>query len=732
MSIGIMPAEMSELVTRYVDSFEIDKDHALTCLRTLENTDSSPPGRNRDPLILMAYACMYYGCKRYSDALRNVRQAKGLFERKDNPLHFDALCVLEVSILSALSRIPQALERVNEYTPLSEGDCKRRLTLLSIDLYRTVGQYENAYLLVDGLRAEEHDEYQRDKLFLTQELCDRDQIGDHHSFCTHISSSYWNLLNGAESDQDEMCLLRSFGSELAFSYAWQGRMDLATSILSTLDGYEDDATNISCLAARALTLGSRQQFDEALESVSEERLRKPGIALEEAFVAQVVRLIVLHFAGHKRDAVPLAVRLSEYASCHPLLSLSTTAQLLMVSVFLWLSDYAQAQSMINRLVVEDDALFQRTGDRAVRACLEALIRYRQQGPESACKHLQDARSSLCSPNASLLIAGLCAAHHPLLGLIGTALDVDNIPSNITELLDHTRYFEAIAASSEILAPEQGAAFQRRFSRVDTGLTVLFEDVRKPLSISLFGGLSLVDRGNQVDLSNWSRSKSHQLFLRTVLEQGSDLPREATLKLLWPDLTRSAAANNYCVTISKMFRDLAKRCGDTDPSEIISRSTCGKIRLNVATCECDVAQFETAAIRARRCVLEHDHAAALQHFYHLVELYRGDLLVGDHDYPWLVIHRERYRKLYLDSMISACSLCLDLGQPNETHFFINAALKHDPGREAFYEMSLRAYKAMGRREDALNAYYECVEYLSESLGLDPSPEFQGLFSELLQT
>jgi DNA-binding SARP family transcriptional activator len=243
-------------------------------------------------------------------------------------------------------------------------------------------------------------------------------------------------------------------------------------------------------------------------------------------------------------------------------------------------------------------------------------------------------------------------------------------------------------------------------------------------------LSLFSNDEPVDLSGWSRSKAYQMLLRTVLEQGGDLPRDATIRLLWPDLEKCSAANNYYVTLSKLTHNLASRCSSEDMSDIIVRSTSGRVRLNVEICDCDIIQFEAATISARKCVLERDFISAFQHYYRMIEIYRGDLLVGDHDYPWLELHRARFRKQFFDSMVAACTLCLEVGQPDETHFFIDAALRHELGREAFYEMSVRAYKAVGRREDALNAYYEYVEYLQEKLGLDPSPEFQALFNDLL--
>jgi len=730
MSVVVMSREMTALVSRFIDSFFIDEEEARLCSINQVDPRNLTPEQKEDPLILMAYACVYYGCMRYTEALYNVRQAKRVFVREDNPFHYDALCVLEVMLLKVLSRIPQALECAHEHLKESEGPSRRMLNILSIQMYQTQGLYEEACLLIDGLLAKESDEFYKHRLILMRAVCDRDQSGDYQVFCSAISSAYWYALNETHHDEGARVLLALYGSELAFAYAWQGRMDLVASVLKDMKVQGDGQSSISHIIATTLNQCANQKFDEALLGLSDESVRSPGTSLEDVFLTNVTKLVIMHFAGHKREALPLAVRLSEFAKSHPASIMSGSAHLLLVSVLLWMYDFAQAETLLTQFVMEHTLTCMRPYEHAMYACLNALIALREQDHVRGHEFIQDARGYICDPNSSLMIAALCAIHPTLLGVLSNTLDIDSLPSNLTELLDHTRYHETVSVSCEMLSKEEGQLFQKRFTRVDAGMTAVSDDRSKPVVLQLFGGLSISMHGKQIDVSMWSRSKSHQLFLRTILEQGGDLPRDSTLALFWPNLSKTAASNNYYVTLGKMIRFLADKRAPDDDIEIITRATCGKVRLNLLVCECDVGHFDSAVISARKRVLERDYMSALQHYYRMVELYRGDLLVGDYEYRWLDVHRKRFRKQFLDSMVSASRICLELGQPHEAHFFIDAALRHDPGREAFYEMSLKAYKAMGRREDALNAYYECVEYLQDKLGLDPSPEFNALFNEIV--
>jgi len=719
-------------MSRFVDSFVIEQDSALKSLAKNEEASTTDVSACDDPLALMSYACMYYGALRYTEALHSLRRAKSLFMRKDNPLYYDALCVLEVMILRVLSRVPQALEKAHQYLQVCEGASRQKLCVLCVQMYRLAGDYQEANLLLEALMAQDTSKGQHELFHLLSSLAKRDQYGDHQGFCFNVSATYWHYLAESKYDKGVRSLLSQYGAELAYSYAWQGRTDLAGSVLQKIDPTDDNESYVFSLSAQAFCHSADQKFDDALDLLIDENMRVPGISFEDAFVIHIVRLLILHFAGHKREALPLAVKLSEFAKANPTLALSNTAHLLMVSVMLWMFDFLQAQELLDHFIADRDITTLRISEQALYACLRALIAHRMHDQGAVKRSLESARTALTSPNASVLVGALCAVHPTLLGIIAHLFGVDAIPANLIEVLDHVRYRDAIAQSSGMLSQDQRVMLQKRFTRIDTGVSIIFEEQTKPIVIKLFGGLSMTIQGEPIDLSGWARSKSHQLFLRTVLEQGADLPRDTTLMLLWPDLSKKAAANNYYVTLAKMCSYLEKKCGPPPQVEIISRATCGKVHLNLLMCECDVGRFDSAAIRARKSVLERDFDVALQHYYQLVELYRGDLLVGDYDYSWLELHRERYRKRYLDSMLAASNICLDVGQPSETHFFIDAALRQEPSREAFYDISLRAYKAMGRREDALNVYYECVEYLHDELGLDPSHEFQSLFNDLINS
>jgi DNA-binding SARP family transcriptional activator len=54
----------------------------------------------------------------------------------------------------------------------------------------------------------------------------------------------------------------------------------------------------------------------------------------------------------------------------------------------------------------------------------------------------------------------------------------------------------------------------------------------------------------------------------------------------------------------------------------------------------------------------------------------------------------------------------------------------PFRETGYQRLIRLHKAFGNRAEALRVYEDCRRLLASGLGVDPSPDTEALFLELV--
>lgn len=113
----------------------------------------------------------------------------------------------------------------------------------------------------------------------------------------------------------------------------------------------------------------------------------------------------------------------------------------------------------------------------------------------------------------------------------------------------------------------------------------------------------------------------------------------------------------------------------------------------------------------------------------VELYRGDFLEECYD-DWALYERERLRERYL----GALQYLLDYDQSRQAYDqALQSALllvRADPLREVAHRALMRLYYLLGRDADALRVFEQCRAALQAELGVEPEPETQSLYDELV--
>jgi DNA-binding SARP family transcriptional activator/predicted ATPase len=144
----------------------------------------------------------------------------------------------------------------------------------------------------------------------------------------------------------------------------------------------------------------------------------------------------------------------------------------------------------------------------------------------------------------------------------------------------------------------------------------------------------------------------------------------------------------------------------------------------ARCSIDIVDFRSAA------PIQAQAEAALK-------LYRGVLLdgfrvVGAAEFElWLLDERERVEQARLDML--GCMLDTAAGQArwNTVLFYGAELVDADPLNEATHQQLMRAYAAQGKRSAVVRQYNALCDALRHELGVEPTPETQALFRELVQ-
>jgi DNA-binding SARP family transcriptional activator len=113
-----------------------------------------------------------------------------------------------------------------------------------------------------------------------------------------------------------------------------------------------------------------------------------------------------------------------------------------------------------------------------------------------------------------------------------------------------------------------------------------------------------------------------------------------------------------------------------------------------------------------------------------QLYTGPFLIEDLYADWSFFRREQLSQAYLTMCSTLAEHYLEAGRDEDALKWATAMLKENRCDEAAHQQLMRAYVALGRRNDALRQYQRCQHVLNEELGVSPMPETVELFHTIL--
>jgi two-component SAPR family response regulator len=115
----------------------------------------------------------------------------------------------------------------------------------------------------------------------------------------------------------------------------------------------------------------------------------------------------------------------------------------------------------------------------------------------------------------------------------------------------------------------------------------------------------------------------------------------------------------------------------------------------------------------------------------VELYRGDLYENDEGSEWCDIERTALQREFIDALGTLARAYLTLGEGKRAMYALRRALAYDYSREDLHTELVRCLIRFRRHKEANEQICDCVRYLREELGVEPSAETQRLFHSLVK-
>ena len=237
----------------------------------------------------------------------------------------------------------------------------------------------------------------------------------------------------------------------------------------------------------------------------------------------------------------------------------------------------------------------------------------------------------------------------------------------------------------------------------------------------------VERGTTtLQVRSFPGRQGRRAFAYLVCERARPVPRAELADAIWADLLPPAWDSALSALLSKLRTALATL--HAPAATIRSEFGCHQLELPAdawVDVEASAQAIDEAETALRRqaplqafgpaCV-----AAAITH----------RVFLPGEDGAWIERQRTRLRATRVRALDCLAEVWL---ANDEGALAVEAAqetIDLEPFRETGYQRLMRAHAARGDRAEALRVYERCRRLLADELGVDPSPQTEAVFIELL--
>jgi DNA-binding SARP family transcriptional activator/tetratricopeptide (TPR) repeat protein len=221
------------------------------------------------------------------------------------------------------------------------------------------------------------------------------------------------------------------------------------------------------------------------------------------------------------------------------------------------------------------------------------------------------------------------------------------------------------------------------------------------------------------------SAQRRLLAALLVDPGHVVTLDALAQALWRDDPPATATASLQSHLSR----LRTRLATFDRATRIVTAEAG-YRLEVPTSEHDVAAFERCVERARAATRAGQVAEAIAHHDEALGLWRGPAWAGLADEPFLQVDAARLDELRRTVVEERARAFLAAGRVEELVGQLQPFVAENPLREGAVHTFVTALYRAGRTADALETVRRHRRLLADELGMDPSPELQGVEREIL--
>lgn len=268
--------------------------------------------------------------------------------------------------------------------------------------------------------------------------------------------------------------------------------------------------------------------------------------------------------------------------------------------------------------------------------------------------------------------------------------------------------------------------RRRIAARDPRASAAGKTVRRPpeLTVNLLGGMEVRIGGKKIDAKEFHRKKVRLLLAMLVMHRGHCLSRHSLAEQFYPGEDIEQGMRNVSSLKSKLVKIL--KTPDNNCPYIITEQ--GNFGLDASLLRSDIFEVNAACEAISRGSVSDSEWSCLITLAN--DPFADDILPGDAHSVEIERDCTRYREKIVDALMGASELLMASGRPRDAVLFARAANDRDETREDTYLALIKAQYAALQINSAIETYMRCRKYLSEELGMDPSPRTVRLYHKIL--
>ena len=225
----------------------------------------------------------------------------------------------------------------------------------------------------------------------------------------------------------------------------------------------------------------------------------------------------------------------------------------------------------------------------------------------------------------------------------------------------------------------------------------------------------------------SSAQAQVAFARLTLERASGTGRDQLADTVWPGGLPDTWASALRSVVSRV-RAFVTGAQPPGVPPLVAQGGLYLLRLPTDVLV-DLECAEEAVGEAIEAFAADDFTDAQRLAASAVSCLQGPFL-PDHEGEWVSGVRERMDELLLSGLETASLAASALGDEHNALRFADEAVRRASLRESAHRCRMTAHVAAGNRAEALRSYHQLQRILAEELGIDPAPETQEAYVNLL--